>query len=127
MRGLLSVASPLQSMTPDQAVSSDAKTYVESGYRFILAQIEETNLLLFHQHVDDLAAALDRTIVSHGLDFMALMVTDPAYGNSELLFRGRESVRRALPFRRGPGDTFLLPGVLSRKKQLLPEILAALG
>ena len=127
MRGLLSVASPLQSMTPDQAVASDAKTYVESGHRFILAQIEETNLSLFHTHADELAAAMDRAVAGHGLDFMALMVTDPVRGNSELLYRGQESVRRALPFRRGPAGMLLMPGVLSRKKQLLPEILAALG
>ena len=58
--------------------------------------------------------------------FCALMVTDPVRGNSELLFRGLESVRRALPYRRGPDGTLMMPGVLSRKKQLLPEVIAAL-
>jgi len=64
---------------------------------------------------------------SAGLDFVALMVTDPVRGNSELLFRGAKSVSRALPYRRGDRGTWLMPGVLSRKKQLLPEILAALS
>ena len=56
-----------------------------------------------------------------------LMVTDPVRGSSELLYRGLESVRRALPYRKDKDGVFLMPGVLSRKKQLLPEILAALG
>ena len=69
---------------------------------------------------------MERTVKASGLDFMALMVTDPVRGNSELIFRGSEAVRRALPYRRGDHGTLLMPGVLSRKKQLLPEILAAL-
>jgi len=126
MEGLMSVASPLVSLSADQALASDAKTYTEDGCRFVLAQIEDS-LTVFHQHVRELSEALDRAVRAQGLDFMALMVTDPIHGGSELLFSGRESVRRALPYRRGADGTLLLPGVLSRKKQLLPEVLAALS
>ena len=84
-------------------------------------------MAVFHRHLGELTAAMDRQIGANALDFMALMVTDPVRGNSELVFRGLESVRRALPYRRGNADTFLMPGVLSRKKQLLPEIIAALS
>lgn len=125
LAGMASVPSALSSMTPAQAIASDAKTYHEGGCRFVLAQLEETNLASFHQHREALAAALDRQIEAQGLDFMALMVTDPVRGDSELLFRGCERVRRALPYRKGPEGTLLMPGVLSRKKQLLPEVLAA--
>ena len=127
MEGLMSVASPLASMSADLAVASDAKTYSEGGRKFVLAQIEEAQLAVFRQHAPELAAAMDRAIGAQGLDFMALMVTDPVRGNSELLFRGSEAVRRALPYRRGGDGILLMPGVLSRKKQLLPEILAALS
>ena len=127
MEGMSSVGSALQSMTPDQALLSDAKTYNEAGRKFVLAQIEETNMAVFHRHLGELTAAMDRQIGANALDFMALMVTDPVRGNSELVFRGLESVRRALPYRRGNAETFLMPGVLSRKKQLLHEIIAALA
>ena len=127
MEGLMSVASPLLSMTAEQAVASDAKLYSEGGKKFVLAQIEESQLAVFHAHMPELAAALEKTIKENALDFAALMVTDPVRGNSELLFRGDESVRRALPYRLGKAGVLLLPGVLSRKKQLLPEVLAALS
>ena len=127
MKGLAQVDSPLVSMSPEQAVLSDAKSYNEGGRKFMLAQIEESNFAFFHQHQEELGAALEKIIEGHGLDFMALMVTDPIYGNSELLYRGSERVRRMLPYRLGTTGTFLMPGVLSRKKQLLPVILAALS
>jgi len=127
MAGMMSVASPLMAMSSEEAVASDAKTYAEGGRRFVLAQIEESNLALFHHKAADLAAAMEKTVKASGLDFMALMVTDPVRGNSELLFRGAPAIERALPYRRGERGTLLMPGVLSRKKQLLPEILSALS
>ena len=127
MEGLMSVASPLTSMSADKAIASDAKTYTEGGRKFVLAQVEESNLAVFLRHRDQLGAAMEKAVAASGLDFMALMVTDPVRGNSELLFRGAADVRRALPYRRSDHGTFLMPGVLSRKKQLLPEILAALA
>jgi manganese-dependent inorganic pyrophosphatase len=127
MEGMSTVLSPLAAMPPADAIASDAKLYCESGRKFVISQIEESNLALFRRRAKELAGAMDDAIAAQGLDFMALMATDPVRGNSELLFRGLESVRRALPYRRGGDGTFLMPGVLSRKKQLLPAILGAIS
>jgi manganese-dependent inorganic pyrophosphatase len=127
MKGLMSVQSPLASMPPEEAIAIDAKRYSEGSRAFVLAQVEESQMTVLHQKLPALTAAMDAAVAAGALDFMALMVTDPVSGNSELLFSGNDAVRRALPYRRGPHGTFLLPGILSRKKQLLPEILAALG
>ena len=127
MDGLMSVASPLTSMSAERAVASDAKLYREGGKKFVLAQIEESHLAVFHRHMPELAEALERVRKDGALDFAALMVTDPVRGNSELLFCGDRAVCRALPYRRAESGVLLMPGVLSRKKQLLPEVLAALA
>ncbi len=127
MAGMMSVASPLHSLSPDKAIESDRKTYTESGFHFSLAQLEESNLAFFHHSIDALVESLDKVLEAERLDFIALLVTDPVRGNSELLFRGKELVRRALPWRKHAKGHFLLPGVLSRKKQLLPEVLSTLA
>ena len=126
MDGMMSVASALNSLPPAKAIESDRKSYVEGIWRFSLAQLEESNLALFHNRFGELADELERVRAANGLDFIALLVTDPVRGNSELVYRGAENVRRALPWRTHPGGWFLLPGVLSRKKQLLPEILSTI-
>ncbi|MBR0196851.1 MAG: DHH family phosphoesterase [Kiritimatiellae bacterium] len=127
MSEMLAVDSPLSSMDPKDALASDAKFYSESGKRFMLAQLEETKSALFHGYIGELTKAMEEAISKDKLDFVALMVTDPVRGDSELLFKGDAAVLRALPYRRGPHGTLLMPGVLSRKKQLLPEILSAIG
>lgn len=58
------------------------------------------------------------------LSFFALLVTDAVHEVSELLIVGDSGVIRALPHEQVEEGIFLLPGVLSRKKQLLPQILS---
>lgn len=126
MDGLLSVAGPLSSMSVQQVIDSDRKTYTEGRRKFSLCQVEETNLTLFRKYVKELSKAMDAAIAREGLDFIGLLATDPVRGDSEFLYRGDESVRRNLPYKQD-GAIFLLPGVLSRKKQLLPQILTLLN
>lgn len=127
MAELLKLDSPLAVMSIDDAIESDRKTYSENGYRFALSQLEENNLELLHRNQETLSAAMRKTMASDALDFMALMVTDPVRGNSELLYVGNESVRRAIPFVKRPDGILSMPGILSRKKQLLPQVLATLA
>lgn len=125
--GMMGVASELSRMSVKEAIESDRKVYNESGCKFSLAQVEESNLAVFRKRIGELGTALDELIRAEGLAFAALMVTDPVRGNSELLYRGAETVRRALPWRRTSDGVFILRGILSRKKQLLPEILNSLN
>jgi manganese-dependent inorganic pyrophosphatase len=54
-------------------------------------------------------------------------VTDAVRSHSELLAVGRTKILRHLPFARIDDELFSLPGVLSRKKQLLPQVLSVTG
>ena len=123
---LSEIDSPLKTMTIEDAILSDAKHYKEMGKNFVIAQIEESHMSAVHKHAAEIQLAIEKVLMKENLDFMALMVTDPVRGNSELFFAGDKAVKRELPYRKGDYGTLLMPGVLSRKKQLLPEILSAL-
>jgi inorganic pyrophosphatase/exopolyphosphatase len=56
-----------------------------------------------------------------------LMITDVVRGNSRLLAAGQPRLASALPFPHLNDGTMDAPGVVSRKKQLLPTVLAALS
>ena len=58
------------------------------------------------------------------LAFFGLLVTDAVRENSELLAAGRPEILRRLPYDEIGDNLYALPGVLSRKKQLLPQMLA---
>ena len=124
MAGLLQIESPLATKDAAGVLSADRKDYTDGPVHFALSQIEESNLELLHQRFGELSAELDRVIAEDKLDFAGLLVTDAVRENSELLIRGSKLLIQKLPYARRRDGLFSLPGVLSRKKQLLPQILA---
>lgn len=124
MEELSRIESPLSTQTPMEVIQSDCKTYSDGDFKFALSQVEETNLVLLHQREDELARTMEELRQKNGYDFIGLLVTDAVRENSELLMSGSAEVMQNLPYRRIGDSLFALPGVLSRKKQLLPQILA---
>ena len=64
-----------------------------------------------------------RTAVTlYHLSLMAMFGVLMFFG--KLLMEGLPAVLKRMPYSRTPDGIFLLPGVLSRKKQLLPQLLS---
>lgn len=124
MDELMRIDSPLAVKHAGEVISGDRKDYTDRAIRFALSQVEESNLELFHQRREELAAEMRKIMAEESLDFFGLLVTDAVRGNSELLALGDRAIRRNLPYRSVDDELFLLPGVLSRKKQLLPQMLS---
>lgn len=124
MNGLMQIDSPLAVKPSLEVINADRKNYTENAYRFALSQVEENNLELLHRRQSELLKDMEAIMREEGLDFIGLLVTDPVRGNSELLIAGSHAIIRNLPYRKRQDGLFMLPGVLSRKKQLLPQILA---
>lgn len=117
----------LGSRAPREIILSDFKEYEHAGVRFGIGQVEVTTLSDTESYRPRLLEALGEIAADRRMDWNILMVTDVIVGNSLLLSSGYEAAEKALPFR-GIGDrTFDLPGVLSRKKQLLPEVMRVLA
>lgn len=124
MQELLHIDSPLAVKPAAEVINGDRKDYTDGKIRFALSQVEESNLELLHQRYGELAGELRKCVETEKLDFFGLLVTDAVRGNSELLAVGDAGITSNLPWQRHPDGLFDLPGVLSRKKQLLPQVLS---
>lgn len=124
MTELLQIDSALAAKSPEEVVGNDRKDYVDGKYRFALAQVEESDLELLHDRHDELIELMKQKIKVDQLDFFGLLVTDAVRENSELLVCGCHEIISSLPYDKIGSDLYALPGVLSRKKQLLPQMLA---
>ncbi len=120
---IFSVGSPLQTLTPREAIVVDCKEFEKDGVKFSAAQIEEVGFATFREKQSDLAIALDAYRESHALYFSALLVTDINTQNSLLLVSGPEEFRRHLDYPLADDKLWRLDGVVSRKMQLLPYLL----
>jgi len=115
----------LKSRKPSSVVRSDFKEYSEFGKAFGIGQVEVVNLDEIGDMKQDYIQALVEVCKDKKLDFAMLLVTDIVSADSILLVTEFNEASR-LTYRRIDENTFDLPGVLSRKKQLLPEILRVL-
>ncbi|MCR5687167.1 MAG: DHH family phosphoesterase [Lachnospiraceae bacterium] len=116
----------LGELDPESAISSDFKSYKEKGVSIGIGQCEVTQLNDLNDYADTYASCLETVRTKNGLDWAVLMITDVIHECSVLMCTDYKAVRY-LPYKQIGKGLFDMPGVMSRKKQLLPEILHAVG
>jgi manganese-dependent inorganic pyrophosphatase len=121
---LLTAGSGMSVAPVDTLISTDLKIYETGGFNFGLAQVEVGSLVELIPRINEISKGLDSMCRSKGLSFVVLMVTDIVRATSRLLIEGDKEKLNDLPFARLTDGTFDAPGIVSRKKQLLPTILA---
>ncbi len=116
----------LKTRDPLTAVTSDFKTYNEKGVKVGIGQCEVTTLNDLSEYSSAYLDALEEVRVRNGLDWAVLMITNVLNEHSVLLCTDYKANKK-LSYSHISSLIFDMPGVLSRKKQLLPEILFAIG
>jgi manganese-dependent inorganic pyrophosphatase len=126
-KAILSAGAGLSHRTPEEIVSNDIKPYDAGGFNFAIAQAEVTDLVQLSEHLEPLTKALNDLRDKRGLDFAMLLITDVVRGSSRLLISSDPPpILTDLPYPPLPDGTRDAPGVVSRKKQLLPGVLGLL-
>ena len=116
----------LKTRDPLTAVTSDFKTYNEKGVKVGIGQCEVTTLNDLSEYSSAYLDALEEVRVRNGLDWAVLMITNVLNEHSVLLCTDYKANKK-LSYSHINALIFDMPGILSRKKQLLPEILFAIG
>jgi len=123
---VLRAGTDIATRDPLSVIRGDFKAYDATDQRFGVAQIEVTDFVKISAQLEPLGTALDKLREQEGLDFAVLMVTDIVDGSSRLIFRGDVRFTDELPYRKLQDGSFSAEEVVSRKKQLLPVLLALL-
>ncbi len=124
---LLAAGAGLGMRPVEEIVNTDIKFYETNGAKVGIAQVEVANLSELTPRLEALQEALEELVKSQKLTLALLMVTDVVLGNSRLVAVGQQRVIATLPYARLDDDTLDAPGIMSRKKQLLPTVLAVLS
>ena len=93
-----------------------------------MAQVEELGFNNFWKCSDSLLEALEKYRRENGLHFTCLLVTDIDTQGSLLLVRGDPDIIQGITYSpKTPPYIFDLPGIVSRKKQLMPFLAGLLN
>jgi manganese-dependent inorganic pyrophosphatase len=124
---LLAAGAGLRTRTTDEIINADLKFYNVGTSEIGLAQVEITDFNELEKRTEDLIEGLQQLATQKKLALVVLMVTNVVTGDSRLLVTGEGRFVSALPFSRLNPYTLDAPGMVSRKKQLAPMVLATLS
>ena len=120
---MLKAGTDLDDFTAEQLVNLDAKSVEKDGKKFVIAQVNTVSIPDVLKRQNELENAIKNEINNKALDLLVLAITDILNSNSEIIALGNkiDAVEKAF------GKTLVdnrmfLEGVVSRKKQLLPNI-----
>jgi manganese-dependent inorganic pyrophosphatase len=125
-REMFEATADVSEVPAEEIISRDAKEYqVGSGQTICIAQVEVVGRGLLDRSAE-LLEAMRRMREQQGLALFALMITDVLSKGTDLLVAGNVA-GVARTFAADAQDSRIeLPGVMSRKRQVAPKLLAAL-
>ncbi len=115
-------ASTSDDKSPDDILFQDYKEFMISGHTLGVGQVVTLDSERVLRRADDFLAAMQRRMDERKYDMMLFLVTDMLREGSQLLFLGAPDVI-AQAFNVKPKENrVFLPGILSRKKQVIPAL-----
>lgn len=125
---MFAAGSRLKGKSPEEIFYQDFKKFELNKESFGVGQINSMNPDELGEIKKRLLPYMEKALGSHGESMLFFMLTDIIHEKTELLCYGGDSLRLAQEaFHRKPEDgSFILSGVVSRKKQLIPAFMNAL-
>ena len=109
-------------------IGADLKEFNLGDHYVIISQITTMDAASLLSRREELLAEMERIREDRKADIVALMITDVLREGTELLFIGdTESVRQALELQDVRDHHAFIPGLVSRKKQMVPALTVLWG
>ena len=114
--------------TVQAMLDADYKEFHIAGHNLAISQITCMDSDRLLRRKDEFLAAMESIRKSKKMDTVLLMITDVLLDGTQLLFLGDENnIVQAFNIRGGEEHHAFLPGILSRKKQVVPTLSALWG
>ncbi|MHC6179394.1 putative manganese-dependent inorganic diphosphatase [Clostridium sp. JNZ X4-2] len=127
-RQMFKAASSLEGETPDEILNQDFKIFNISKTKIGVGQVSTTDAEGFKTIRSDVISAMESKCKDENFDLIIFMVTNILKSGSELIVAGehQDIVSKAFGINLKDGSAYI-PGILSRKKQVIPPLTAALS
>jgi len=121
---MFAAKSDVSDFTDAELLRTDSKEYTVDGTKFRVSVLETTSPAVVLDRKDALIAAMPAVAREDGVDQVLLFVVDILKEEATMLLPNdlTKQVARASFDADTSGDTVVLPGVMSRKKQIIPNL-----
>ncbi|MHA8111135.1 manganese-dependent inorganic pyrophosphatase [Lactobacillaceae bacterium Melli_B4] len=124
---MLKAGTNVDAISADELVDQDAKSFTLGGKSVRIDQINVVDLQDILKRTDEIKAAMEKASQANGFDLYLVLVTNVLDSNSALIVTGepKAAVEKAFNGKLNDADVMNLPGVVSRKKQVVPPLTEA--
>lgn len=120
---MLKAGTDLNDFSVEELINIDAKEFVKEGTKFEIAQVNTVSIEDVLKRETELKTVIGKKIQEKGLSLFVLAITDILNSNSEIIALGEKAGIIKVAFGTElENDKAFLEGVVSRKKQILPNI-----
>ncbi|MCF0128984.1 MAG: putative manganese-dependent inorganic diphosphatase [Pseudobutyrivibrio sp.] len=126
---MFEAGSDFKNKTAEQIFYQDYKTFISDDVKFGVAQVSAVSRGQLNAIKGELVEYMNTVMTGGGVDIIYVMLTDILEQTTELLYVGNDAAKIIMnAFHiEEQKDTFVLKGVVSRKKQLVPPIIASMN
>lgn len=120
---MLKAGTDLSDFSAEEMINLDSKPFETNGVKFQVAQVNTACIEDVLKDKEEIEKAINNFISANGLDLFFFGITDIINSNTQVIALGTktEIVEKAFNVKLENNMTFL-PGVVSRKKQIVPVI-----
>ena len=129
-RKMFAAGSSLRGRTPEEIFYQDFKTFDIGDHKLGIGQITSMSQGELGEIKARMAPFLEKACKEHGLDMILFMLTNIIEESTEMLCYGQdcaELVESAFPPAKVADNAAVVPGVVSRKKQVVPALMWAIS
>ena len=120
---MLKAGTNLDNFSAKELINIDAKEFEKEGIKFEIAQVNTVSIENVLAREKEIKEEIQKNIQEKGLSLFVFAVTDILNSNSEIIALGeRTNVIKEAFGKELKEDKIFLEGVVSRKKQILPDI-----
>ena len=120
---MLKAGTDLDDFTAEQLINLDAKSLDKDGTKFVIAQVNTVSIDDVLKRQEEIENEMKKAIEEKDLSLFVLAITDILNSNSEIIALGEKANVIEPAFGKTlENNRAFLEGVVSRKKQLLPNI-----
>ena len=120
---MLKAGTDLSDFTPDELINIDSKEFNTNGVKYQVAQVNTASIEDVLKSKAEIEKAMEEYMSKNNIDEFVLAITDILENNSQIIALGskKDVIEKAFEVNLEDNMAFL-PGVVSRKKQIVPAI-----
>ena len=119
---LLKAGTDLSDFTPEQLINIDSKPFTTNGVKYQVAQVNTASIEDVMKGKAEIENAMNSFMQSNSVDLFVFMITDIIENNSQIIVLGKTEIAEKAFNIKLENNTAYLEGVVSRKKQVVPNI-----